>query len=65
MTAVDARPELEVSTAAGPLDDLAADAREVGLALKAMQARWQSRNGQVRIPAQALTLVEDLGTYGD
>ena len=69
VTAVEARvhtlTELEVSTTAGPLDDLVAAAREVGLALAAMRARWQSRNRQVRIPDQALSLVEDLGTYGD
>jgi len=69
VTAVEARVPtltgLEVSTAAGPLDDLVADAREVGIALAAMRARWLSRNGQVRIPEQALSLVEDLGTYGD
>ena len=66
MTAVETRvgtlSELEVSTTAGPLDDLVADAREVAKALAALQRQGRCT---VRIPAQALTLVEDLGTYGD
>jgi len=62
MTAVETRPEVQVQADAGPLDGLIADAREVALALATLQRR--GRRG-VRIPEQAVTLVEDLGTYGD
>ena len=62
VTAVETRPDLEVTTSPRSLDDLVADAREVAKALAALQRRDRRT---VSIPAQALSLVEDLGTYGD
>ena len=64
MTALETRREpLDVVVEPGPLDGLVADAREVEKVLRAL--REGGRGRAVRIPAQALSLVEDLGTYGD
>jgi hypothetical protein len=64
MTALDARPEIaapaEAPLPCGPLDDLVADAHEVAAAMAAMP-----HERTVRIPAQAVDLVSDLGSYGD
>lgn len=44
-------------------EDLAADAREVQARLARLQ-RGRSRRS-IAIPVQAMSMVEDLGTYGD
>ena len=64
MTALDARPEVhslaEEPLPCGPLDGLVADAQEVAAAMAAMP-----HESTVRIPAQAVSLVSGLGSYGD
>ena len=66
MTALQTRPEQlrvdRTTPSTGALDGLVSDAREVAVALTALQAH--SRRRAVRIPAQAFHVVEDLGSYG-
>ncbi len=69
MTALDARPEVRSGPStvppatddpAGSFDRMAADAAEVARHLAEMP-----HQRLLRIPAQAVALVEDLGSYGD
>lgn len=68
VTALDARPEVRsgpstvpnADDTAGSFDRMAADAAEVARHLAEMP-----HQRLLRIPAQAVALVEDLGSYGD
>ncbi len=62
MTVLDPHPELVAEADAGTLDALVADCAEVSRHLAEVPA---GRRRLVSIPAQAVAMVADLGTYGD